>query len=119
MEIEINNEVITRLRSSKAHAENKWQEEGKKSGRRWAARDAEYDELDNLWRAYDPQDGWNFVQDDAAAYQFFGIIHPGYEDKTEAEKFWEHLEAWMPNWIFVENFAAAALEVFEEVRGKL
>lgn len=105
-------DVIERLRLSKARAIKADQEEGEAAGLEWAAKYAEYRELRSLSRT-----AWDYVEDKLGVLKNIG-------DPDDGLTMGEFCEQWFgtetaPQPEFLEGFVAGALQVANEVEGKI
>jgi hypothetical protein len=123
--------VIERLRQSQNKAASEEYTNGRKAGRAWASDHANITQLKRLAKARDPIHDWCFGADPTAAYSsaecFVFIIEPDDRgDRQAVNLFWESVLGSDETDVriqgsddFVQGFAEAAVELWEEVQDKL
>ena len=125
-------EVIQRLRESKAEHEAEVRQAGKLAGQSWARDAASYEELRNLERHRDANEAdWDsaFDADETSAYgseeYFIFVIRPDDDGNRDVARDtwgeilgddWGHI---VTQEGFVAAFADGALEVWDEVKDKV
>lgn len=116
-------DVINRLRESAKKAESESYERGFEEGKSWAAKVAEVTELRRLEKIEDyPWElGGTSAYSDAEIL-FFQIQPDADGDRDESERFWEHAfgdDFDTDDTDLLRGFAEGALQVWNEVKGKL
>jgi hypothetical protein len=106
-------DVVSRLRASKAKYVEQQNAEGRKQGREWAMKRAEFNELRSLASIdfdYVPE-GWNY-----ARYADHAL---GIDPTEEGDSFWFDPEGSPTPDEYVEAFVKGAREVWDQVEDKL
>jgi hypothetical protein len=128
-------EVVERLRASRAKARSEKYQQGLAAGERWAREDAEADELQALDR-WQPSDSRNCVcnladaveeaadaDDPAVGFMLWQAMHPNDEaDWGQAKYFWEDAiadEQLIEDPGFALGFVEGALAVWGKVKNEL
>lgn len=124
----MNEEMIERLRASKAAALAEAYASGEECGSDWAENRAEYRELRRLLRfRYQQKGGWaaRFADDDAATWTHGEMLYEviaSDSDRGEAAAFWESLsvsEEEQGDGEFMRGFSDGAIRMFMSVRSKI
>lgn len=126
-------DVATRLRTSKQKSEDMYVKRGRLDGQDWAKNSAEAEELERL-AAYDAAFASQSIRSfesvpNASAYgedeHFVFVIRPDDDgERRAARDFWEELlsddaEVFTGQPAYIQAFADAALEVWNEVKDQL
>lgn|SRR5262249_8136824 len=129
-------DVIERLRASRHQRESEAFKIGFKWGQEWAKNDADLKQLERLGKLYDnltdePSNDWKQYFEDKpdCAYAtcerlYFQLEPDDEEDRDETRDFWERAagEDWetdIQDGRWVRGFAEGALDIWNEVKGKI
>ena len=120
-------EVVQRLRASKAQAQKRAAAVAYKAGRRWASTTASYEQLAAVEASWDPAHGWGFgypcsVYGDGEL--FHSILTRERPDRPASAEFWERTLG--PRWRrdldrsgFVQAFTEGAMSVWDAVKANV
>jgi hypothetical protein len=110
--------VVERLRESKERLANQDKVQGHAAGRKWAAEQAQYDELARVAKWQGPDSNIDDIEVYWLAYQV--IVNDERPDASDCNQFWTTVAgSEAPSEDFVIAFALGAEEVFDEVDDKL
>ncbi len=120
--VENMDDVVARLKASKAECESEEHEAGFESGKDWAERQASWRELDRLTTATSESNFWDAGGDSVNWPRLVLVaMNPAADDwrASDISDFWKDQCDADPSLDWLGGFCDGALEVFNEVAGKV